>query len=86
MNERQNKRREVRCRDLPGDEDRGNIRGISAGFPRGWKDVSRDFRGNVVVVDFIVLLYGASASTKCIHCPLLSYAKRRVLNYNDNAN
>ena len=36
----------------------------------------------ITVFDF----YGASASTKCIHCPLLSYAKRWVLNYNDNAN
>jgi len=27
---------------------------------------------------------GESASTKYIHCPLLSYTKRWVLNYNDN--
>jgi len=60
-----------------------------AGFPRGWKqmlrgwkDILRDFRGNVAVFDF----YGASASTKWIHCPFLSSAKRWVLNYNDNAN
>ena len=53
-----------------------------AGLPRGWEDILRDSRGNVAVFDF----YGASASTKWIHCPLHSYAKRRVLNYNDNAN
>ena len=71
-----------RTGDLHGDGDRGNPV-EPAGIPRGWKDILRDSRGNVAAFDYN---YGASASTKCIHCPLLSYAKRWVLNYNDNAN